>query len=276
MTRSVTRAVIDPPLGIQLQAVKPLTPLSRPALVLAPGMLSDEAVWAPQAEAFGADFDVRVARYGEARTLAAMAQALLKQAPARFALAAHSLGGRVAMEAVRLAPERIAGLCLISADPLPKPAGEAGEAETRGRQGLLALGRAQGMTALADRFTPVILHPDSLAKPALAADVHAMVARQDAEALALQIEAGEGRPDHAEVLHDLKVPALLICGAEDSFGRAPLQAAMAALLPGAPLLLIDHCGHLPTLEAPEAVTQAMRDWLAGIAPEAFRTRAAVC
>ena len=249
---------------------------SRPALVLAPGMLSDEAVWAPQAEAFGADFDVCVAHYGEARTLADMARALLEQAPPRFALAAHSLGGRVAMEAVRLAPERIAGLCLISADPLPKPAGEAGEAETRGRQGRHALCAAERQQALADRFTPVVLHPDSLAKPALAAQVHAMVARQHAEALARQIEAGEGRPDHAEVLRGLNVPALLICGAEDSFGRAPLQAAMAALLPGAPLLLIDDCGHLPTLEAPEAVTQAMRDWLAGSAPEAFRTRAAVC
>lgn len=249
---------------------------SRPALVLAPGMLSDEAVWAPQAEAFAADFDILVVRYGAARTLAGMAEALLDQAPARFALAAHSLGGRVAMEAARLEPGRIAGLCLISADPLPKPPGEAGEAETRGRQGLLTLAREQGMAALADRFTPVILHPDSLAKPELAASVHAMVARQDVEALARQIEAGEGRPDHAPVLRGLKVPALLICGAEDSFGRAPLQAAMAGMLPDAPLLLIDHCGHLPMLEHPQAVNDAMRGWLAGIAPEALRGRAAVC
>ena len=255
--------------------------MSRPALVLAPGMLSDDAVWAPQAEAFAGEFEVIVARYGAARTLTAMAEALLDQAPERFALAAHSLGGRVAMEAVRLAPERIAGLCLISADPLPKPAGEAGEAETRGRQGLLALGRAQGMTALADRFTPVILHPDSLAQPELKAAVHDMVASQDIEAFARQVEAGEGRPDHAEVLRGLTVPALLICGAEDSFGRAPLQPGMAALLPHAPMLMIDRCGHLPTLEHPDAVTGAMRDWLAAIAPipgdqGALRSRAAIC
>lgn len=246
---------------------------SRPALVLAPGMLSDAAVWGPQVQAFSADFDVTVARYGAARTLASMAEALLDQAPRRFALAAHSLGGRVAMEAARLAPERLTGLCLISADPLPKPGGEAGEAETRNRQGLLALAREQGMTALADRFTPILLHPDHRDG---AAEVHAMVARQDVDALARQIEAGEGRPDHAGILRGLKIPALLICGAEDSFGRAPLQAAMAAMLRDAPVLLIDHCGHLPTLEAPEAVMEAMRGWLAEAAREALRTPAAIC
>ena len=246
---------------------------ARPVLMLAPGMVSDEAVWAPQVAAFSADFEIRVAWYGEARTLKAMAEALLAQAPARFALAAHSLGGRVAMEALRLAPERIAGLCLISSDPLPKPGGEAGEAETRGRQGLLAVAREQGMTALADRFTPVLLHPDHLDKTA---EVHAMVARQTAEALARQIEAGEGRPDHSAVLRALNVPALLVCGVEDSFGRAPLQAAMAALLRDPPVLLIDHCGHLPTLEAPQAVNTAMRDWLVETTSEGLRPQSAIC
>src|ERR1700748_1793021 len=114
------------------------SPSDIPALVLAPGMLSDEGVWAPQIAAFGDRMDVRVARYGEARTLTAMPEALLDQAPPRFALAAHSLGGRVAMEAARLAPERLTGLCLISADPLPKPGGEAGAAETRARYGMIA------------------------------------------------------------------------------------------------------------------------------------------
>lgn len=246
-----------------------------PALVLAPGMLSDEAVWAPQVQALAGQAKAQVVRYGDARTLTAMAQALLEQAPPRFALAAHSLGGRVALEAARLAPERLTGLCLISSDTLPKPAGEAGEAETRGRYGLLAMAKEQGMHALAERFTPVLLHPDRMTDPALVQAVKAMVARHTPDEMEREIEAGEGRPDHADVLRALKVPALLICGVEDSFGRGPLQAAMGALVPGAPVLLIERCGHLPTLEAPGPVNQAMGDWLARVS-DTFRAPAAIC
>jgi pimeloyl-ACP methyl ester carboxylesterase len=251
-------------------------PDALPTLILAPGMLSDAAVWGPQAEAFGGEAQVLIADYGQARTLADMARALLAGAPARFALAAHSLGGRVAMEVARIAPERLTGLCLISAAPLPKPGGDAGAAETKARYALLGVAREQGMAAVAERFLPAILHPDSLADAALAEPVKAMVARQDPNALERQIEAGEGRPDHAEVLRGLNVPVLLICGAQDGFGRGPLQAAMAALLSDAPTLLIEHCGHLPTLEAPEAVNAAMRDWLARTRSSTLRARAPIC
>ncbi|MEI9892293.1 MAG: alpha/beta hydrolase [Caulobacteraceae bacterium] len=238
-------------------------------------MLSDEAVWGPQVEAFAGEAQVQVARYGQARTLAAMAQALLDQAPPRFALAAHSLGG----------PRRHGGRALgaRTADgPVPDQRRHPAQAHRRGWRGgdpgplrSSGLARDQGMDALAERFTPVLLHPDRMTDPALVQTVMAMVARQTADKMEREIEAGEGRPDHAEALRALKVPALLICGVEDSFGRGPLQAAMAALLPGAPTLLIERCGHLPMLETPSAVNKAMHDWFARVR-DTFRAPAAIC
>ena len=234
---------------------------SRPALVLAPGMLCDDATWTPLVEALGADVDFVFGHYGEARGIEAMARALLDQAPARFALVGHSMGGRIAMEMARIAPERLTRLCLLSADHLAKPGGDAGAAETRGRYGLLHIARTEGMAAVADRLMPVVVHKDRLGEEALTGPIKAMISRQTPDILERQIELSENRVGQAEVLAGLKVPLLLICGTEDGFGRAPIQSEMAALVPGAVSILIEPCGHMVTLEAPATVNAAIRQWL---------------
>ena len=239
----------------------PVGDTSRPALVLAPGMLCDDAVWAPLAESLGAEVDLVFAHYGEARGIEAMARAVLAQAPARFALIGHSMGGRIAMEAARIAPERLTRLALLSADCLPKPGGAAGEAETRGRYGLLHIARTEGMAAVADRLMPTLLPKDRLGEAALTGPIKAMIARQTPEILERQIELSAQRADQSGVLASLDVPLLLICGDQDGFGRAPLQAQMAALAPGAVSILLEHCGHMVTLEAPGTVNAAVRRWL---------------
>lgn len=234
---------------------------SRPTLVLAPGMLCDEAVWTPLAQALGGEVDFVFAHYGEARGIEAMARAVLAQAPARFALVGHSMGGRIAMEAARLNPERLTRLALLSADHLPKPGGEAGEAETRARYGLLHIARTEGMAAVAERLLPVLLPKDRQDDEALTGPIKAMIARQDPDMLERQIELSERRAGQSDVLAGLTVPLLLICGDQDGFGRAPFQAEMAALAPDAVSILVERCGHMVTLEAPATVNAAIRQWL---------------
>jgi pimeloyl-ACP methyl ester carboxylesterase len=230
-------------------------------LVLAPGMLSDASVWMSQIRAFSDERPVYVANYDAADTFEDMARVLLDAAPVRFALAGHSMGARVAMEAVRLAPERIAGVCLISADFRAKPSGLPGEQETRSRQRMMELSKTRGMTAVADNWAPILIHAARRGDKSLMTAVHTMIARQNPECLARQIHGGEFRPDHAPVLRAIVVPMLLICGAQDSLGRAPIQADMQGILPGAEVMLIEDCGHLPTMEAPDQANGAMSQWL---------------
>jgi pimeloyl-ACP methyl ester carboxylesterase len=233
----------------------------RPTLVLAPGMLCDDAVWTPLAQSLGGEADLVFAHYGEARGIEAMARAVLAQAPARFALAGHSMGGRIAMEAARIAPDRVTRLALLSADCLPKPGGAAGEAETRGRYGLLNIARTEGMAAVAERLLPTLVPKDRLGEEALTGPIKAMIARQTPDMLERQIALSEQRVGQSDVLAGLAVPLLLICGDQDGFGRAPFQAEMAALAPDATAILVEHCGHMVTLEAPATVEAAIRRWL---------------
>jgi pimeloyl-ACP methyl ester carboxylesterase len=226
-------------------------------------MLCDDAVWAPLAQALGAEVDLVFAHYGEARGIEAMARAVLAQAPARFALAGHSMGGRIAMEVARISPERLTRLSLLSADHLPKPGGEAGEAETRARYGLLHIARTEGMAAVADRLLPTLIPKDRLGEAALTGPLKAMISRQTPDILERQIELSEQRVGQSDVLAGLAIPLLLICGDQDGFGRAPFQAEMAALAPDAVSILVEHCGHMVTLEAPATVNAAIRQWLFG-------------
>ena len=235
----------------------------RPTLVLAPVMLCDEAVWGPLAQSLDGEAELVFVHYGEARGIEAMAEAVLAQAPARFALAGHSMGGRIAMEAARIAPDRVTRLALLSADHLPKPEGEAGEAETRGRYGLLNIARTEGMAAVAERLLPTLVPKDRLGEAALTGPIKAMIARQTPDMLERQVELSAQRTGQAAVLAGLTVPLLLICGDQDGFGRAPFQAQMAALAADATSILLEHCGHMVTLEAPATVDAAIRRWLFG-------------
>src|SRR5512139_2440767 len=136
-------------------------------LVLVPGLMCDEAVWTHQIAVLGAGRSVQVAEHALSNTLGAMADRILASAAPRFALAGHSMGGRVALEVMARAPGRVTRLALLDTGFEPLAAGEAGERERAGRLRLLALARTQGMRAMAEDWARGMVHPARLADDVL-------------------------------------------------------------------------------------------------------------
>ena len=222
------------------------------------GLLCDEVVWEAQAAALARDHDVRIVSFlrGE-DTLAAMAERVLEGAPASFALAGHSMGGRVALEVVRRAPGRVERLALLDTGyegPAP------GEAEKRAV--LVEQARREGIDAIAAAWGLPMLAPARRSDPLLTRAVFEMVGRMSPAIYAAQTRALLSRPDAGDVLRALACPTLILCGMQDGWSPPERHRRMAELLPRPPLLrLVDDCGHMAMMEQPDAVLDAMRAWL---------------
>lgn len=229
-------------------------------IVFLPGLLCDAAVWAPQMAALGRS--ATVAAYGVADSIGAMAEIALAAAPpGRFALAGHSMGGRIALEVVRRAPERVERLALLDTGCHPLAAGDAGEAERAGRLKLLDLARRDGLRAMAAEWARGMLHPSRLGGTVFDA-VLDMFERRTAEVFDAQIRALLARPDAVPVLKTLRCPTLLLTGDHDAWSPPSAHRAMHEGVPGSRLVVVPDCGHMSTLERPDAVTAALADWLA--------------
>ncbi len=229
-------------------------------VVLLPGLVCDAAVWTHARAALEARAPVTIAEYGLLDSLGAMAEKVLHESPPRFALAGHSMGGRVALEVLRRAPERVSALALLDTGVQPLAPGEAGEREAAGRHELLAIARARGMAAMAQRWVQGMVWSPRLTDTALVQSVVDMFARRSAEMFAAQIRALLARPDAGGLLAGIRCPTLVLCGEQDSWAPAARHVEMAARIPGAQLVLVPECGHMCTMERPEAVTRALLDW----------------
>jgi pimeloyl-ACP methyl ester carboxylesterase len=230
-------------------------------LVLLPGLMCDAAVWAPQVDALAAQARCHVPDFGTAASLGAMAERVLAGAPAGpFALAGHSMGGRVAFEVLRRAPERVERLALLDTSYHPLADGEVGAAERRGRLGLLELARREGMRTMAREWALGMVHPDRHASPVFEA-VLDMIERSSPAVFAAQIEALLARPDATALLGTIACPTLLLCGREDGWSPPSRHRFMHERIAGSTLVVVERCGHMSTLERPEAVSDALSAWL---------------
>lgn len=234
--------------------------MTRPTLMLLPGLLCDEAVWAHQCEALR---DVRcvIPSWGALSSITAMAQRLLAEPSAeRFALAGHSMGGRVALEVMRLAPERVERLALLDTGTGAVASDAAGAVEREQRGALLALARQRGMREMGRRWARGMVHPARVETP-LFGEILDMVERQTPAIFEAQIQALLTRPDAAPVLDAVRCPTLIMCGRQDEWSPLARHEVMHARLPRSRLVIVEEAGHMTPMEQPAAVTQALAEWL---------------
>jgi pimeloyl-ACP methyl ester carboxylesterase len=230
-------------------------------LILLPGLVCDSAVWAPQVQALSPRMACHVVDYGLRDSIAAMAQHVLDSAPTpTFALAGHSMGGRVALEVLRLAPERVHHLALLDTGTNPLAGGVAGAKEKAGRKILLEIASQQGMRAMAAQWARPMIHPSRHATPLFDA-VLDMLERSSAEQFAAQINALLKRPDAGPVLPTITCPTLVLTGREDLWSPPEQHELIAAAIKDAQLCIAEQCGHMSTLEQPEVVNAAFEKWL---------------
>lgn len=237
-------------------------PATSATLVLLPGLMCDRAVWAPVMPILGAaGHECVVAEYASCDSLAAMAQTVLRQHPGPLDLAGHSMGGRVAMEVMRLAPQRVGRVALLATGFAPLADGPAGQLERDKRQRLLDIALKQGVGAMASEWVKVMVPAARLDDRPLVDAIVQMFQRRSVADFQAQIQALLDRPDAAPVLRAWPRPAWVIGGELDAWAPAEQQRALHGLLPRGTLRLLPGLGHMFPMEDPPSLAEVLVQWL---------------
>ena len=234
-------------------------------LVLVPGLMCDEVVWAHQTQALADLADIQIATNGGRDSLVSMAEAIIAQAAPRFAIAGHSMGGRVALEVVRRVPDRVIALALLDTGYQPLAAGEVGEREVAGRMALVEKARRQGMRAMGWEWLQGMVYPSRLSDAVLVNAILDMIERNTPELFAAQTQALIHRPDASPLLAKIRCPTLCLCGQEDLWSPPRRHEEICNQVARSSLTVVPYCGHMSTMERPAAVSAALRDWLVSAA-----------
>jgi pimeloyl-ACP methyl ester carboxylesterase len=226
------------------------------AVLFVPGAFCDERLFAHQIRDLA---DVSSPRYvdpPDVERIDAMAAGILAVAPERFALVGLSMGGIVAFEILRTAPQRVTRLALLATthdlDPPPIRAI---------REASIAKVLGGGLAEQVQTVLPLLVGRTALGDPDVVATVRQMAMGVGAERYARQVRAIAERPDPSAVLPTIACPTLVLCGRDDVVTTPERHAALAQAIPGARVDVVDGAGHLLPLERPEPVTRALRAWL---------------
>jgi pimeloyl-ACP methyl ester carboxylesterase len=228
---------------------------SLPTLLI-PGLIVSARLYEHQIPALWRFGPVMVANHTRGSSMLTLAQAILADAPPRFALAGLSMGGYIAFEIMRLAPERVLRLALLDTSARADT-----PEQMEGRRGRIAMAQKGEFAAIPGLMFPALVHARRREDAALRAIVEEMAAETGAEAFVRQQTANMGRPDSRPGLAAIKCPTLVLVGDGDELTPPALAQEIAQGIPGARLETVPDCGHLSTLERPEAVTQKLVEWL---------------
>jgi pimeloyl-ACP methyl ester carboxylesterase len=225
-------------------------------VLFVPGLLCGHAVWSAQIDALSGDFDCRVAQLDTQDAIDAMASAVLALSDGAFSLVGHSMGGYVALEVMRRAPQRVQRLALLSTQPRADSPEQAAR-----RERLFQDAQLGGFQDVIAGFPSLLFHESRLSDPSVIDAFDAMARRVDKEAFLRQQRAIMGRVDSLADLSTIACPTLVLCGRQDLITPLENSQLMAGSIPGAALITLEDCGHMAPMERPAAVNAALREWL---------------
>ncbi len=225
-------------------------------LLLLPGLLCDEQLWVDQVNALSDSCACVVADMTLDDSIAGMASRAVARMPETFAVCGLSMGGYTAMEVMRQAGDRVTKLALFDTSPYADP-----PERVEIRNALIKRVKAGEFETVIEEHFQSFVHPSRLSDTELMGKIRSSALNVGADAYIREQTAILGRVDSTDSLAKVSCPTLVLCGAEDALTPPSLHDEMAALVPGATLVKIEGSGHLPTMEKPDAVVAAMRDWL---------------
>lgn len=232
-----------------------MTSQSLPLLMLN-GLLCDAALWRHQVRDLSGIVTCHPADTTGHDSVAALARDVLAKAPAQFALVALSMGGYVALEIMRQAPERVLRLCLVNTQARPDT-----DEQRERRRLLIGMSRAGQFKGVTPRLLPMLIHPDRMQDVDLVDTITAMAERVGRDAFQRQQTAIMNRIDSRPSLKAIRCPVQIISGAQDTLTPPDVMRELAEGIPHARFDVLEHCGHLSPLERPDEVTRIIRAWL---------------
>ncbi|WP_339634834.1 alpha/beta hydrolase [uncultured Sneathiella sp.] len=228
------------------------------SLVLIPGLLCTGDLWRDQIDALDDIANITVADHTRDDTVPAIASRLLSEAPERFALAGLSMGGYIALEVMRQAPERVTHLAIMDSRAIA----DTPEEGQRRLDFINLVEKGSAFKGVTRSLLPILIHPSRLEDEELTDRIFKMAEDVGKEAFIRQERALLAREVLWDVLKTISCPTLVLSGADDKLIPASVQREMAVEIPTAQYVEIPECGHLPTMEEPEITSKYMRHWLA--------------